>query len=98
MAAYFILHCQVHDLDKLRQYQAGARPTLVAAGAEVVVFDAKTETVEGESPGSSTVILKFDDIDAAKAWYNSPGYQAVLGLRQEAADGIALFAQSPNPG
>ena len=49
MAAYFILHCQVHDLEKLRQYQAGAGPTLVEAGAELVVFDARTETVEGES-------------------------------------------------
>ena len=94
MAAYFILHCQVHDLEKLRKYQAGARPTLAEAGAEMVVFDPKTETVEGESPGTSTVILRFPDLDAAKAWYNSPGYQAVLPLRLEAADGIALFAQS----
>ncbi len=37
MAAYFILHWQVHGLDKLRQYQAGACSTLVEAGAEVVL-------------------------------------------------------------
>ncbi len=92
MAGYFILHTKWHTLDDLREYQAGARKTLQEAGAESVVYDVNTEVVEGESAFPATVIIKFESLEAAKAWYNSPGYQAVLGLRLASSDGVARFA------
>ena len=49
-------------------------------------------------PGAQTVILKFEDTAAAKAWYESPEYQAVVGKRQEATDGFAIISQSMNMG
>ena len=98
MAGYFILHCKWHTLDNLREYQEGAKISLAEFGAESVVFDVKTEVVEGESDYSATVILKFDDLDTAKSWYNSPGYQAVVGLRLAGADGVGRFAESFNGG
>ena len=94
MAGYFILHTKWHTLDKLREYQAGARTSLQAAGAESIVYDAKTEVVEGESRFPATVIIKFESLEAAKAWYNSPGYQAILGLRLASSEGVARFAES----
>ena len=45
MAAYFVAQYVVNDLDLYREYQKGAGPTIQAAGAELVVFDAAAETV-----------------------------------------------------
>lgn len=98
MAAYFIAQYVVKDPDLYREYQAGAGPTIQAAGAELVSFDVAAETVEGAPPGPQTVVIKFESTAAAKAWYNSPEYQAVVGKRLAATEGFAVISQSMNAG
>jgi uncharacterized protein (DUF1330 family) len=96
MAAYFIAQYVVKDPKLYREYQAGAAPTIAAAGGEVVAFDVAAETVEGTPPGPQTVIVKFESSEAAKAWYGSREYQAVVGKRLAATDGFAVLSQSMN--
>jgi uncharacterized protein (DUF1330 family) len=61
-----------------------------------VAFDVAAETIEGTPPGPQTVIVKFASPEAAKAWYASPAYQAVVGKRLASTSGFALIAQSMN--
>ena len=98
MAAYFIAQYVVNDPELYREYQGGAGPTIEARGVELVAFDAAAETMEGTPPGPQTVILKFKSIEAAKAWYESEEYQAVVGKRLAATDGFAVLSQSMNLG
>ena len=98
MAAYFIAQYVVNDPDGYREYQAGAGPTIQAHGAELVAFDVGAETIEGTAPGPQTVVLKFESTEAAKAWYNSEEYQAVVGKRLAATEGFAVISQSMNLG
>ena len=98
MAAYFIAQYVVNDPKLYREYQAAAAPTIQAAGGELVAFDVAAATIEGTPPGPTTVIIKFESTQAAKAWYESPGYQAVVGKRLAATKGFAVIAQSMNVG
>ena len=98
MAAFFIAQYVVNDADLYKEYQAGAGPTIQAHGAELVAFDVAAEPVEGTAPGPQTVILKFESTEAAKAWYNSDEYQAVVGKRLAASSGYAVISQSMNAG
>ena len=98
MAAYFLAQYVVNDPKLYREYQMAAGPTIVAAGGEIVAFDIAAETIEGTPPGPVTVIVKFESTQAAKAWYQSAGYQAVVGKRLAATAGFALIAQSMNFG
>jgi uncharacterized protein (DUF1330 family) len=98
MAAYFVAQYVVNNPELYREYQAGAGPTIQASGAELVAFDVAAETVEGTPPGAQTVIIKFESTDAAKAWYNSDEYQAVVGKRLAATEGFAVISQSMNAG
>ena len=98
MAAYFIAQYVVNDPKLYREYQAAAGSTVQSFGGEVVVFDVAAETVEGAPPGPQTVILKFESTQAAKAWYESPAYQAVVGKRLAATSGFAVICQSMNVG
>jgi len=98
MAAYFIAQYTVKDPALYGEYQQGAGPTIAAHGGELVTFDAAAETIEGAPPGPQTVILKFEDTAAAKAWYESADYQAVVQKRLAATDGFAVISQSMNLG
>jgi uncharacterized protein (DUF1330 family) len=98
MAAYFIAQYVVNDPNLYREYQAGAMQTIQAGGGELVSFDVAAETIEGTPPGPQTVILKFESAEAAKAWYNSPAYQAVVGKRLAATTGFAVISQAMNFG
>ena len=96
MAAYFIAQYVVNDPKLYREYQTAAMPTIQAGGGEVVAFDVAAETIEGAPPGPQTVIVKFQSKEAAKAWYQSPAYQAVVRKRLASTSGFAVIAQSMN--
>ena len=96
MAAFFIAQYVVKDPKLYREYQAAAATTIQASGGDVVAFDVAAETIEGTPPGPQTVILKFESTEAARAWYRSPGYQAVVGKRLAATEGFAVISQSMN--
>ncbi len=96
MAAYFIAQYVVKDPKLYREYQLAAGQTIQASGGELVAFDVAAETIEGTPPGPQTVIVKFESVEAAKAWYRSSGYQTVVGKRLAATQGFAVIAQSMN--
>lgn len=98
MAAYFVAQYVVKDPALYGEYQQGAGPAVAKYGGEIVAFDIAAETAEGSPPGPQTVILKFEDTAAVKAWYDSPEYQAVVGKRLEATEGFAVISQSMNVG
>ena len=98
MAAYFIAQYVVNDPDLYREYQGGAGPSIQAHGAELVAFDVAAETIEGTAPGPQTGRRKFESTEAAKAWYESDEYQAVVGKRYAATEGFAVLSQSMNQG
>jgi uncharacterized protein (DUF1330 family) len=98
MPAYFIAQYVVKNPQLYREYQAGAGKTIQAAGGELVAFDVAAETIEGKPPGPQTVIVKFESPEAAKAWYHSPEYQAVVGKRLAATEGFAIISKSMNFG
>ncbi|TNF83175.1 MAG: DUF1330 domain-containing protein [Gammaproteobacteria bacterium] len=98
MAAYAIFQYVVKDPALYAEYQAGAGPTIQAAGAELIALDVAAETLEGTPPGPQTVILKFESTEAAKAWYESDEYQAVVGKRLAATEGFGIISQSMNLG
>jgi uncharacterized protein (DUF1330 family) len=98
MPAYFIAQYVVKNPALYGEYSQGAGPTLAAHGGKLVSFDVAAETVEGKPPGPQTVIIEFESVEKAKAWYHSPAYQAVVGKRLAATEGFAVIAQAMNVG
>ena len=48
-------------------------------------------------PGSRVVILSLPSEEDFRAFYDSPGYQAVVGERLDAVDGFAVLAKGFEP-
>ena len=49
-------------------------------------MDTAPKVVEGTWHGNQTVVLEFESVDAARAWYESEAYQKAAKLRQAAAE------------
>jgi uncharacterized protein (DUF1330 family) len=93
MSAYVIVQVEsVSDPDRLRQYRQIGGPSLKESGAEIIAINKPFETLEGPAP-EAVVVLRFPTIDAAKAWYTSPTYQAALPHRLAGARCRALIVE-----
>jgi uncharacterized protein (DUF1330 family) len=81
MAAYFVLMQQVDDIERYRsEYVPGVVPLLAKHGGELVVGGFDAEAVEGEPP-NSTIVIRFPDEDAARAFLDDPEYRPARELR-----------------
>jgi uncharacterized protein (DUF1330 family) len=83
---YVIFTMAIHDRAAFDAYVQKVIPTLIEAGGRPIVVDDNPEVLEGQWHGTRTVVLAFDSVDAARAWYRSAGYQAIAGERQRAAE------------
>ena len=91
MPAYVIVELTVTDSDAYERYKALATSSVAAHGGAYRVRGGQIESVEGEPVTHRFVVLEFPDMAAARAWYDSPDYQAALPIRQAAATTRRLF-------
>jgi uncharacterized protein (DUF1330 family) len=93
MACYLVVNARITDPEGLIAYSKAARGAGVGHPVKAVVVTNDAETLEGEPVGSRVVILEFPDKAALRAWYDSPEYQAVVGMRFAATEGFAVIAE-----
>ncbi len=94
MAGYVIGHVTVKDPQKWAQYRVQVPGTLARWGGEVVLRGRKVAVFSGEHAHTDTVVIRFPDADSARRWYESEAYQALLALRNEAADLVLVSFES----
>jgi uncharacterized protein (DUF1330 family) len=90
---YVIVTEDIHDPDGMLEYQKASTPSIIEFGGRPVVVDDDLQVLEGSWHGSRTVVVEFDSVEQARAWYESPSYQAALPLRLAAADCTAVLAK-----
>ena len=99
MAAYFIFSHKVLDADTLNNnYLPKAVESLKPYEPEILAVDQDIEVIEGDTNHNRTVILKFKSKEDAKAWYNSSEYQAIVNLRTDSVDGMAIICEEFDAG
>ena len=84
-----ILTEAIKDPEGMKAYGQAARTAM--GGATVLAVDTAPKVIEGSWHGDQTVVLEFESVDAARAWYESEGYQKAAKLRQAAADCNAVI-------
>lgn len=90
---YVVFTEDVKDREGMDAYTAAAVPTVLGSGGTPVIAGPPAEVIEGDWHGTQTVVIEFESVEAARAWYNSDAYQAVVGQRHDCADSnAAIFA------
>lgn len=88
---YVIFTEDVKDQERMNAYAGSAVPTVLGSGGSPVIAGPPDEVIEGEWHGTQTVVIEFESVQAAKDWYNSDAYQAVIGERHASADSNAAI-------
>ena len=85
MAAYIVVQVDVQDPERYDGYRKMVPATLEVYGGRVLVRGGKVENLEGDWEPSRLVVIEFDSIERAKAWWSSTEYAAAKELRQKTA-------------
>ncbi|MEC5207503.1 uncharacterized protein (DUF1330 family) [Vogesella perlucida] len=91
-AAYFVFHVTaIHNPEGMQPYQAKVLDTVTAHHGTLIVGGGEVETIEGPAAEGKFFIVRFENMAAAKAWYHSADYQAILGYRHASASSNAIL-------
>jgi uncharacterized protein (DUF1330 family) len=85
-AAYVVGQLTVKNAELWAQYRSQVPATLEPWGAELVLRGKQVASLAGEQPHSDIVVIRFPDMEAVHGWYSSAAYQALIPLRQQAAE------------
>ena len=81
MAAYVIASVNVTNDTDYADYRKHVPATLAKYGGKFLVRGGQVEQREGAWKPHRVVLLEFADMAAARRWYDSPEYQAILKIR-----------------
>ncbi len=96
MTAFFVANVTVKNPEKMAEYAAAAARTFPDFGGEPLLKGKRMEDLAGSADHQMVAIVKFPDSDSLKSWYQSEEYQALIPLREEAADMTLVSHEVPS--
>ena len=85
MPAYVIIETDITDAAQYEQYKRASPAAIQAGGGRFLARGGELAVLEGDWQPSRLVVLEFDDLAAARQWYQSEVYQQAKNLRDGAA-------------
>jgi len=94
MPAYLVVtrESAIRDPSEIDTYSRMNRENPRDPSLTPLVLYGELERLEGDGP-EAVVVLQFPTMEEARAWYNSPAYQAALVHRRKGADWRAFIVQ-----
>lgn len=90
--AYWIAHVDVRDPERYKDYVAAARPAFERHGARFLARGGTWEGLEGTGRGRN-VVIAFPSLEAARACYRSPEYQAAKAIRSAVSEADVVLVE-----
>jgi uncharacterized protein (DUF1330 family) len=84
MAAYIIANVDVTDPERYKVYQQLSTHAMKTHNVKLLARGGETLALEGNAP-TRTVVIEFETMEAAEAFYNSPEYLAARQARENIA-------------
>ncbi len=92
--AYYIAEFEPTVPGAIQPYSASVESTFRPFGGRFIVRGGGVELLEGMPPSGRLVIIAFDSVDQARAWYNSPAYEAIKTESSYNPNGASSFTRS----
>ena len=91
--AYLVGEVTIKRPELWAEYTRQVPATLAPWGAELVFRGKRVAVLAGENPHADIVVIRFPDVAALDQWFSSAAYQALIPLRQEAAEVVLVSYQ-----
>ncbi|MEQ6249736.1 DUF1330 domain-containing protein [Sulfitobacter sp. HNIBRBA3233] len=82
---YLIGHIDVHDSAAFEEFKTMSGAAIKAHNGRVLIRNPDPEVLEGEVR-KLTIVVEFDNIEAARTFYHSDAYTQARQLREKASD------------
>lgn len=90
---YVVAEVAIHDMDVFtKEYGPKLPATLQPFGGRFLVAGGKLTPLEGDTP-PRFVIIAFESVEKARAWYDSPAYQELVAVRKKASTATLFIAE-----
>ena len=86
MSAICVGQIRVKDAEAWEQYRSRVGATITQYGGTILFRGQQARLFSGAMSHEKVVALQFENIDAANRWHDSPEYQALIPIRERAAD------------
>ena len=93
MKGYIVANVDVTDTDAYEPYKAQALAIITRHGGRYLVRGGAIDAREGDPDLSRLVILEFPSVEAARTFYDSPDYQAIVPIRQANAESTLCIVE-----
>jgi uncharacterized protein (DUF1330 family) len=93
MPAYVIADITVNDPDAYARYRELSTASVARHGGRFLVRGGAHEILEGDWRPSRLVVIEFDDMDAARAWWTSDDYREAAEVRRSASVGSVVLVE-----
>ena len=93
MAGYVIVQVDIHDAENFAIYRDMVPPTLEQFGGRYLVRGGDWELLEGEWNPNRVVVIEFDSVEQAKAWWSSERYAPAKRLREQCTDSKLIIVE-----
>jgi uncharacterized protein (DUF1330 family) len=82
--AFYVAEFEVTDAEGIKPYSQHVEATFKPFSGRYIARSGKTESLEGEAP-KRIVMIAFDSMEQAQAWYDSLAYRAIRPIRHKSA-------------
>ena len=94
MNVYVVGQLNIHSSEEYENYLSGFMPIFERYNGELLATSKeKTEVLEGSWALPRTVLMRFPNDQAARAWFNDPDYQKLAEIRRRTADTNLVIVQ-----
>jgi uncharacterized protein (DUF1330 family) len=83
--AYYVAEFEITDPEGMKPYSAKVESTFKPYGGHFIVRGGNYVPLEGTAPKRKRVVIEFESVEKAMAWYNSPAYTELRKIRQRSA-------------
>jgi len=91
--ACVVAEVEVTDPVALTKYSEKAPQIVASHGGRYVVRGGNPQSLEGDPPKGFMVVIGFDSVEKARAWYDSPEYSAIRPFRQSATKSRLILVE-----
>jgi uncharacterized protein (DUF1330 family) len=93
MASYIIARITIRDRDQYANYEAGFMEIFQQYAGRMLAVDEDPNIIEGDWPGTRTVLIEFPSKADALAWYESEAYQRLAQHRFASSKGDIVIIE-----
>jgi uncharacterized protein (DUF1330 family) len=92
--AYAVVNVRrVVENTEMTEYRSKVQATLDLYGGRFLARGGAVDIREGDWKPERLVVIEFPSIEEARDWYDSPEYQAIVGLRTRNSETDLVFIE-----